>query len=136
MPTLAQGYWNLIRGAKKWLAVTLGLFVLGAVAGVVVGITNPSVNEKLLEHPVGPQTGFPAFIFLLKLNLTCTLLTWCTSLILGIAPVLITIREGFLTGGLLVYRSPLYGVLSLSPQTDRQQAALVGQLRAWRSGGR
>jgi uncharacterized membrane protein SpoIIM required for sporulation len=115
MSKLAQGYWNLIRGAKKWLAVTLGLFVLGAVAGVVVGITNPSVSEKLLEHPAGPQTGFPAFIFLLKLNLTCTLLTWCTSLILGITPVLITIHEGFSTGGLLVYRSPFYGVFSLSP---------------------
>ena len=115
MRTLAQAYWNLIRGAKKWLAVTLGLFVLGAVAGVVVGITNPSVSGKLLEQPVGPQTGFPAFIFLLKLNLTSTLLTWGTSLILGITPVLITIREGFSTGGLLVYLSPFYGVLSLSP---------------------
>jgi uncharacterized membrane protein SpoIIM required for sporulation len=115
MPTLAQAYWNLIRGAKKCLAVTAGLFVLGALAGVVVGITNPGVSEKLLEHPAGPQAGFPAFIFLLRLNLTSTLLTWCTCLILGITPVLITFREGFSTGGLLVYLSPLYGVLSLSP---------------------
>ena len=115
MPTLAQGYWNLIRGAKKWLAVTFGLFVLGAIAGVVVGITNPSVNERLLEHPVGPQMGFPSLIFLLKLNLTSTLLTWCTSFILGITPLWITLREGFSTGGLLVYRTPLFGFLSLAP---------------------
>jgi uncharacterized membrane protein SpoIIM required for sporulation len=115
MPNPAQTCWNLIRGAKKWLAVTVGLFVLGAVAGVVVGITNPSLNERLLEHPVGPQIGFPSLVFLLKLNLTSTLLTWCTSFILGITPFLITLREGFSTGGLLVYRSPLFAFLSLAP---------------------
>jgi len=115
MPHLARAYWGLIRGAKKWLSVTLGLFLLAAVAGVALGITNPVVSEKLIEHPAGPQGGFPAFIFLLKGNLRCMLLTWCASPILGIAPLLITIREGLETGGVLVYRSAFYGVLSLAP---------------------
>ena len=34
---------------------------------------------------------------------------------MGIAPLLITIHEGFTTGGLLVYGSVFYGVLSLFP---------------------
>ena len=65
MLPIAQAFWNPIRGAKKWLAVTLGLFLLAATAGVVVGITNPSVNARVLEAALqvlkpGFQLSFPS----------------------------------------------------------------------------
>jgi uncharacterized membrane protein SpoIIM required for sporulation len=92
MLALPQACWNLIRGAKKWLAITLGLFLLATAAGAVIGIIKPDVIDRLREHiPGGRETGFAAFILILKQNLRVMLITWCGSLVLAIAPLFFTL---------------------------------------------
>jgi uncharacterized membrane protein SpoIIM required for sporulation len=119
MLALAQAYWNLVRSAKKWLAITLCLFSVGTAGGLVVGLTRPSLIEQMLEHLAGGrETGFPAFILILKHNLFVMLMEWCGSLVLGIVPLLKTVAGGFLFGGLLGVNwdwSLLYCCLTLFP---------------------
>ena len=72
MLALAQAYWNLIRGARIWLAIALCLFFLGAAAGVVIGITNPSLIDQVQERIGGGQeerfmgSGFRQMLILMK----------------------------------------------------------------------
>jgi uncharacterized membrane protein SpoIIM required for sporulation len=116
MRAVVQTYWDLIRGAKKWLAITLGLFSLAFAGAVVVGLAKPSLIEEMVEHlPRGNETGFPAFILLVKHNVTVMLITWCGSLVLAIAPVLNTLGMGFISGGLLVDGSLACWFLAIFP---------------------
>jgi stage II sporulation protein M len=116
MPTLAQAYWNLIRGAKKWLAFTLCLFCFGFAGAVVLGIAKPTLIEQLVEHLHGnPETGFPALILYLKHNLTAVLIIWCGGLVPAIAPLLTALVEGFILGALLVDEPVLCWFLSIFP---------------------
>ena len=101
MRALVQNYWSLIRGAKQWLGITLGLFSLAFAGAVVVGLAKPSLIQEMVDHlPGGNETGFPAFIFFVKHNVTVMLITWCGSLVLSITSVLNTIGMGFIFGGL------------------------------------
>src|ERR1017187_4240718 len=112
MLALAQAYWKLIHSAKKWLIVTLCLFALGFAAGVVIGITKPSLIEQALEHlRADHETGFPEFITIFKHNLWNMLITWCSSLFLAIGPLLHIPASGLMLGGLLGYGSVSYWFL-------------------------
>jgi len=119
MLALAQAYWNLVRSAKKWFAITLCLFSVGTAGGLVVGLTRPSLIEQMLEHLAGGrEIGFPAFILILKHNLFGMLMEWCGSLVLGVVPLLKTVAGGFLFGGLIGVNwdwSLLYCCLTLFP---------------------
>jgi uncharacterized membrane protein SpoIIM required for sporulation len=103
MRVIVHTYWDLIRGAKKWLAITLGLFCLAFAATVVVGFAKPSLIEGMMDKlQGGTETGFPAFIVIVKHNLMLMLGTWCGSLVLAVTPVWNTLGMGSLCGGLLV----------------------------------
>ena len=116
MLTLAQAYWDLIRGAKKWLALTLCLFCFGFAGAVVLGIAKPALIEQLVEHLHGnPETGFPAFVLYLMNNLTALLIIWCGGFVPAIAPLLHILGTGFILGSLLVDRGVLYSFLSIFP---------------------
>ena len=116
MRALLQNYWSLIRGAKQWLGITLGLFSLAFAGAVVVGLAKPSLIQEMVDHlPGGNETGFPAFIFFVKHNVTVMLITWCGSLVLSITSVLNTIGMGFIFGGLLVDGSLAYWFLAIFP---------------------
>ena len=116
MLALAQAYWNLIRGAKKWLAFTLCLFCFGLAGAVVLGIAKPTLIEQLVEHLHGnPETGFPAFLLYLMNNLTALLIIWCGGFVPAIAPLLHILGTGFILGSLLVDRGVLYSFLSIFP---------------------
>jgi uncharacterized membrane protein SpoIIM required for sporulation len=125
MLALAQAYWNLIRGAKKWLAITLGLFLLAAVAGAVLGITKPGLIDQVCEHIGGPETGFAAFIVILKRNLRAMLMSWCGSLVLAIAPLLHTLAVGLLAGGLLVHGGVSYFLVAALPHGAVELPAIL-----------
>jgi len=113
---IAQAYWNLIRGAKKWLAFTLCLFCFGFAGAVVLGIAKPALIEQLVEHLHGnPETGLPAFVLYLKNNLTALLIIWCGGFVPAIAPLLHILGTGFILGSLLVDRGVLYSFLSIFP---------------------
>lgn len=102
MLALARAYWNLIRGAKRWLAITVGLCFLGFAAGLVLEFAKPSVVDQVLEHlGGGAETGFPAFILFLRHNVFVLVVTWCGGLVLGIAPLLSIFGNGFIPGALL-----------------------------------
>ena len=116
MLTLAQAYWDLIRGAKKWLALTLCLFCFGFAGAVVFGIAKPALIEQLVEHLHGnPETGFPAFVLYLMNNLTALLIMWCGGFVPAIAPLFNILATGFILGSLLVDRGVLYSFLSIFP---------------------
>lgn len=115
MPTFAQAYWNLIRGAKAWLAITLGLFFLATAAGVFIGITKPGLIEQVCEHLGGRETGFAAFIIILGRNLRAMLLSWCGGFVLAIGPLFHTLAVGLLAGGLLVYGGVPYFLVAALP---------------------
>ena len=126
MLALAQACWNLIRGAKKWLAITLGLFFLATAAGAVIGITKPDVIDHLREHiPGGRETGFAAFILILKQNLRVMLITWCGSLVLAIAPLFFTLATGFILGGLLVHGGVPYFLVAALPHGTVELPAIL-----------
>jgi len=125
MEALAQAYWNLIRAARKWLAITLGLFLLAAAAGVVIGITKPDLMDQVCEHLGGPETGFAAFIVILKTNLRAMLMSWRGSLVLGIAPLLHTLAVGLLAGGLLVHRGVSYFLVAALPHGTVELPAIL-----------
>lgn len=126
MLALAQACWNLIRGAKKWLAITLGLFFLATAAGAVIGITKPDVIDHLREHiPGGRETGFAAFILILKQNLRVMLITWCGSLVLAIAPLFFTLATGFILGGLLVHGGVPYFLVATLPHGTVELPAIL-----------
>ena len=116
MLALAQAYWNLIRGARKWLAITLCLFFFGLAGAVVIGIAKPTLIEQVVEHLHGnPETGFPAFILYVKHNLTALLIIWCGGFVPAIAPLFNILGTGFILGSLLVDRGVLYSFLSICP---------------------
>jgi uncharacterized membrane protein SpoIIM required for sporulation len=119
MPAIAQDYWDLIRGAKRWLAVTLGLFFFGAAVAIVLGFSQPSVIQRVIQVledlPRGPEIGFPGFIHFFKHNLTVMLITWCGSLVLAIPPVLDTLVMGFILGVALVDNSLAFCFLAICP---------------------
>jgi uncharacterized membrane protein SpoIIM required for sporulation len=116
MRALAHTYWDLIRGARKWLTITLGLFSLAFAGAVAVGLAKPSlIAEMVKQLPGGNETGFPAFILFVKHNVTVMLITWCGSLVLAITPVLNTLGMGFISGGLLVDGSFAYWFLATFP---------------------
>jgi uncharacterized membrane protein SpoIIM required for sporulation len=122
---LAQSYWSLVRGAKTWLAITLGLFFLATAAGVVVGITKPGLVDQVCEHIGGPETGFAAFIIILRTNLRAMLLSWCGSFLLAIAPLLHTVLVGLLLGGLLVHGGVSYFLVAALPHGTIELPAIL-----------
>lgn len=122
----AQSYWTLIRSAKTWLAATLCLFSFGFAVGLVLGLTKPGLIDLVLEHlPGGSETGFPAFILILKHNLMVMAVTWCASLVLAIAPLGMILANGFLVGGLLGFGEISYGVLALLPHGSIELPAIL-----------
>ncbi|MGO8926575.1 MAG: stage II sporulation protein M [Limisphaerales bacterium] len=125
MLALAQAYWDLIRGAKKWLAVTLGLFFLATAAGVVIGITEPGLVDQVCEHLGGPETGFAAFIIILKKNLRAMLISWCGSLVLAIGPLFHTLAVGLLFGALLVHGGVSYFLVAALPHGTVELPAIL-----------
>jgi uncharacterized membrane protein SpoIIM required for sporulation len=99
---LAKTYWDLIRGAKRWLAVTIGLFAIAFVAGIVVGLIKPAVvSETIKGVHTDNLTGFADFSQIATHNVKSMLIMWGGGLILGILPMLETVFIGFAGGGLL-----------------------------------
>jgi stage II sporulation protein M len=112
----AKYYWNLIRSARRWLAVTLGHFFLALAAGLVLGIAKPSLIQHLQEQlGGGRETGFPAFIRILKHNLKVLLISWCGGLVPAISPLFATVAVGCHLGGLLGLGSVSYWCLAILP---------------------
>ena len=126
MLALAQAYWHLIRGANKWLAITLCLFFCGLAGAVVLGVANPNLNDHLADQLHGnPETGFPAFILCVKHNVTAMLILWCGSLVLGLVPLLGSLGTGLVLGILLVDRGVIYGFLSIFPHAIVEWTAFL-----------
>lgn len=99
---IAKTYWDLIRGAKKWLAATVGLFCIACAAGIVVGLLKPAaISDTIKGIHTDDLTGFADFAQIARHNVKSMLVMWCGSLILGILPVLETVFTGFIGGGLL-----------------------------------
>jgi stage II sporulation protein M len=116
MRAVVQNYWDLIRGAKKWLAVTGGLFCFAFAAAIVVGLAKPSLIQEMIDQlPSGNETGFSDFIAIARNNVTVMLISWCGSLVLAIGPLWNTLHMGFIGGGLLTVGPLTFWFVSIIP---------------------
>lgn len=101
MLAIVQTYWKLIRGAKNWLAIALGLFCIAFVAALVVGLVEPGMIEHTIEQlPESNETGFSNFIHIAGNNLMVMLFSWCEGLVMGIMPAWKTVKTGYIGGGI------------------------------------
>jgi uncharacterized membrane protein SpoIIM required for sporulation len=116
MRAVVQTYCDLIRGAKKWLAVTSGMFCLAFAAALVVGFAKPGLIQDMVDRlPESNETGFADFIAIARNNVTVMLISWDGSLVLAIGPVWNTLHMGFIGGGFLLEGPITFWLVAILP---------------------